>query len=208
MKLLRPQEVCEMLGIVNSTLMLWEQRGWITPCARTGGNHRRYFLSDVEGLLRYKENGLLNGFNFLFQYDNLEKLPDRIKIYGYDRVDPNLQNELDQSSVFTIGKFMKIDMPAAFTLTISHRQFFLEHCNNISSGGIYRCDMKNTHKAKYEFHDGILHLNMKNLWPEDRIYMCDQLTEKLPSSLFGQECIKGIDGSIIRYVEYKKVEYL
>ena len=45
-------KAAEMLGVSISTMVVWENEGRISS-VKTIGSHRRYKLSDVEGLMSY-----------------------------------------------------------------------------------------------------------------------------------------------------------
>ena len=49
-------QAAEVMGISISTLRRWEEEGYLMPCYRTKGNHRRYSLERIERDILKKES--------------------------------------------------------------------------------------------------------------------------------------------------------
>ncbi len=46
-KLLTSGELAKELGVSRGALLVWEEKGYITPYFKTPGGHRRWVLEDV-----------------------------------------------------------------------------------------------------------------------------------------------------------------
>lgn len=46
-KLLTSGELAKKLGVSRGALLVWEEKGYITPFFKTPGGHRRWILEDV-----------------------------------------------------------------------------------------------------------------------------------------------------------------
>ena len=53
-----PKQVCEILGVDNSTLWRWKQKGYLVPIEI--GQKRRYRMSDIKKILNGGKQALQN----------------------------------------------------------------------------------------------------------------------------------------------------